>query len=338
MPRSFPLTIFSFLHFFGLASAGLAALFVLNNFFIIGLDAPGILNVLGLGTSMGIVIPKSGFSDQMMWFGYAQLATAAAILFWAANRSLNDENLRNDAAFMDSASAFIIRAAFWGVFLVGLLDAVLSFMRVEGFHISVFGDSLGALIALPSGRGTYFHIPLMIVCVIIALKDKSISLIWLTFLVVIAEFLIVIARFIYGYEQTFMGDLVRFWYAALFLFASAYTLKEDGHVRVDVLYAGLKHRTKCILNSSGSLFFGLPLCWLILVRGMWNKTSLINSPMLSFETSMSGFGMYIKYMMAAFLIIFAVSMIFQFTSYLFDSLADIRDKVEKEETSEVVTH
>ena len=71
---------------------------------------------------------------------------------------------------------------------------------------------------------------------------------------------------------------------------------------------------------------------------MWNKTSLINSPMLSFETSMSGFGMYIKYMMAAFLIIFAVSMIFQFTSYLFDSLADIRDKVEKEETSEVVTH
>ena len=30
-----------------------------------------------------------------------------------------------------------------------------------------------------------------------------------------------------------MGDLVRFWYAALF-FASAYTLKEDGHVRVDV--------------------------------------------------------------------------------------------------------
>lgn len=338
MSRYKPLTVFSLLHFIGLASAGLAALFVLNNFFIIGIDAPGIINTIGLGTSMGLVTPKAGFSSSMMLFGYAQIFAALAIIVWAAFRSLKEKTLRNDAALMDDASAFIIRAAFWGVFIVGLADAVLSFMRVEGFHISVFGESIGALIALPSGRGTYIHIPLMILSVLIATKDKSISLIWLTLLVVIAEFLIVIARFIYGYEQTFMGDLVRFWYAALFLFASAYTLKEDGHVRVDVLYAGLKHRTKCILNSSGSLLFGLPLCWLILVRGMWNKTSLINSPMLSFETSMSGFGMYIKYMMAAFLIIFALSMIFQFTSYLFGSLADIRDKVEKDDISEVVTH
>jgi hypothetical protein len=50
----------------------------------------------------------------------------------------------------------------------------------------------------------------MIFSALIALRDKSVSLVWLTLLVVIAEFLIVIARFIYGYEQTFMGDLVRF--------------------------------------------------------------------------------------------------------------------------------
>lgn len=37
-----------------------------------------------------------------------------------------------------------------------------------------------------------------------------------------------------------MADLVRFWYAALFLFASAYTLLEEGHVRVDVFYAGFR--------------------------------------------------------------------------------------------------
>ena len=140
-----------------------------------------------------------------------------------------------------------------------------------------------------------------------------------------AEFLIVILRFIYGYEQTFMGDLVRFWYAALFLFASAYTLKEDAHVRVDVIYAGLRHKTKCILNSTGCFFFGIPLCWLIIVRGLWGKSSLINSPMLNFETSMSGFGMYIKYLMAAFLLVFALSMLLQFTSYLFNSMADLSE-------------
>ena len=49
------------------------------------------------------------------------------------------------------------------------------------------------------------------------------------------------------------SDLVRFWYGALFLFASAYTLYEDGHVRVDVFYAALSNRIKGLINIWGSL-------------------------------------------------------------------------------------
>ena len=86
----------------------------------------------------------------------------------------------------------------------------------------------------------------------------------------------------------------------------------------------------------GIVFFGLPLCWLILARGMWGKSSLINSPMLNFETSMSGFGMYVKYLMAAFLIIFALSMIFQFTAYLLNSIADIEEKITDDASDEEV--
>jgi TRAP-type mannitol/chloroaromatic compound transport system permease small subunit len=91
-----------------------------------------------------------------------------------------------------------------------------------------------------------------------------------------------------------------------------------------------------VLNVIGTVFFGIPLCWLILVRGMWGKSSLINSPMMNFETSMSGFGMYVKYLMAAFLVVFALSMIFQFTSYLLQSLADIEENVSDDEASEEV--
>ena len=56
-----------------------------------------------------------------------------------------------------------------------------------------------------------------------------------------------------------MGDLVRFWYAALFLFASAYTLKEEGHVRVDVLFAGFKKKTKAWVNATGTAALAFPL-------------------------------------------------------------------------------
>ena len=324
-------TFFSFIQFFGLSSAFLAIVFVINNFIIFNFGAAGFLHTLNLGSLSGVKIPKAGFSDQAVIFGVIQTLIIFGTIGYSAYRAFSASNLRNDADILDWISAYIIRAAFWAVLIVGLTDATLSFMRVEGFHKVLFGDGAGAAIALPSSRGLYIHLPLMIFSALIALRDKSVSLVWLTLLVVIAEFLIVIARFIYGYEQTFMGDLVRFWYAALFLFASAYTLKEDGHVRVDVFYAGFQRKTKSILNTIGIVFFGLPLCWLILARGMWGEASLINSPMLNFETSMSGFGMYVKYLMAAFLIIFALSMIFQFTAYLMNSIADIKEKVIDEE-------
>ena len=320
-------TVFSMIRFIGLSSAFLALVYVINNFIIFNFGAAGFLHTLNLGSFSGVEVPKTGFSKQASIFGTIQTIIIFGIVGYLAYRAFSTSKLRDDADLLDWISAYIIRAAFWAVLIVGLTDAVLSFLRVEGFHKVLFGETAGAAIALPSARGLYVHIPLMILAALIALRDKSVSLVWLALLVVVAEFLIVIARFIYGYEQTFMGDLVRFWYAALFLFASAYTLKEDGHVRVDVLYAGLKRKTKSTLNIIGIVFFGLPLCWLILARGMWGKSSLINSPMLNFETSMSGFGMYVKYLMAAFLIIFALSMIFQFTAYLLNSMADIEEKI-----------
>ena len=85
---------------------------------------------------------------------------------------------------------------------------------------------------------------------------KGIDFIWLASLIVFGELLIVITRFIFSYEQAFMGDLVRFWYASLFLFASAYTLIHDGHVRVDVIYAGFSEKAK-----KQNQYAGLSAAW-----------------------------------------------------------------------------
>jgi TRAP-type mannitol/chloroaromatic compound transport system permease small subunit len=117
---------------------------------------------------------------------------------------------------------------------------------------------------------------------------------------------------------------VRFWYAALFLFASAYTLLEEGHVRVDVFYAALSPKKKGRVNFFGTLILGIPLCWTILWFGMATNRSVINSPLLVFEVTQAGFGLYIKYLMAVFLGIYAVSMLTQFVSYLMDAYADMR--------------
>ena len=63
------------------------------------------------------------------------------------------------------------------------------------------------------------------------------------------------------------------------------------------------------------MLFGIPGCWIILTRGLWTKTSSINAPLLSFEVTQSGFGMYVKYLMAGFLLVYALSMLIQFCGY-----------------------
>jgi TRAP-type mannitol/chloroaromatic compound transport system permease small subunit len=232
------------------------------------------------------------------------------------NTTLTDDSDRYRAL-----AFYIVRVAFWAVFLVGVADTVISLLRVENFLLPLVGESLNDTLGLATKRGYYVHYPLIALSFVIAWFSKSLGFMWLAFLVVLAEFFIVLTRFIFSYEQAYMGDLVRFWYAALFLFASAYTLYDNGHVRVDVLYARFKPRKKAWVNAIGTLLLGLPSCWTILHYGMGTKQSSLISPIITFEVSQSGYGLYVKYLMAGFLIVFAVTMAIQFVSLFLSSCA-----------------
>ena len=294
--------------------------FILNNYLTYWQGLPGASAALSGGGALAWV--------QLALYPLAVVLAASMVM---RSRAMG---LRADAARLYAITAFIIRWAFFSVLLVGLADAIISFLRVEGMLESVVGANLASELGRPVYRGTWVHIPLCILSIgIAAVWRKTLGFIWLSLLVVIAELLIVFTRFIFSYEQAYMGDLVRFWYAALFLFASAYTLIEEGHVRVDVLYAGFTDRRKGLVNHWGSLLLGMTLCAVILWFGMEGKASIINSALLNFEVSQSGFGMYTKYMMAGFLGVFAVSMMIQFAGYLLEGIADQRNEPGKREVA-----
>lgn len=246
-------------------------------------------------------------------------AATLSVVIFALKRP--DQSLLIDARRYEDWSAYVIRFAFWSVFLVGIADTIISSLIIEKVLANVIGSDLASKLGQGHFRGIYVHYPLIALSALIAWRHKGLSVIWLAFLVVIAEFMIVVTRFIFSYEQAYMGDLVRFWYAALFLFASAYTLLEEGHVRVDVLYAGFRARTKAKVNATGSLLLGIPLCFTILVLGLESRQSALSSPIISFEISQSAYGLFVKYLMAGFLVIFAVSMAMQFASLFLRSSA-----------------
>lgn len=234
--------------------------------------------------------------------------------------------LRADAAAIGAIAMYIVKTAFWIVLLVGIVDAVISFLRVENLLSALVGDEMTSALGRNRFRGPYVHGPLILLSLILAATTRTLGFTWLALLVVVAELQIVISRFVFSYEQAFMGDLVRMWYAGLFLFSSAFTLVEDGHVRVDVLYSGFNSRTRGLVNAGGALLLGLPLCWTILVLGMSQSSSIITSPILSWEVTQSGFGMYIKYLMAGFLAVFACSMALQFSALFLEGVADYREE------------
>jgi len=239
--------------------------------------------------------------------------TLAVIIWHAFTRK--SQSLLIESERYAAWSAYVIRFAFWSVLLIGITDTFISSLKIENALAGIVGADLDKQLAQARFRGLYVHYPLLVVAALIAAVTKGLSMIWLAFMVVISEFMIVITRFIFSYEQAYMGDLVRFWYAALFLFASAYTLIEEGHVRVDVLYAGFRQRSKARVNVFGSLLLGIPLCFTILALGLESRQSSLSSPIINFEISQSAYGLFVKYLMAGYLIIFAVSMAMQFISY-----------------------
>ena len=306
----------SAIRIFMLSIVAIGLIFPINNYLIFWRGWPGLDVLFAHMGWFGLDPLRNGLDSGTVTLGWVQtafylgaIAIVAAVVVRTPNRSLT-----TDSVSLSALAAFIARAAFWAVFLVGLTDMVISFLRVEGLLVLVTGDSLAKELGRSAFRGTYVHCPLMGLSLIIAAFSRSIGFTWLAFLIVIAEIQIVIARFVFSYEQAFMGDLVRFWYAALFLFSSAYTLLEEGHVRVDILYAGFSERAKAWTNTIGSLALGIPLCWVILTLSLWGKSNLINAPLLSFEVTQSGYGMYVKYLMAGFLLVYAITMLVQFAS------------------------
>lgn len=318
------------------AAIGVVAvfLFLFDNFLVYWFEQPGLRTFLGylglLPASSVELLGSQVLSGWMQFAGFVLIIAAIGVLCALSySRTLND-----DARLYSQVAAYIVRAAFWAVLLIGVVDMLISFLRVEGYLPALVGDHLATQLGRSIFRGTYIHYPLIAIAALIALYHRGLGFIWLALLIVAAEFLIVITRFIFSYEQAFMGDLVRFWYAGLFLFASAYTLVHDGHVRVDVFYTNFTPRGKALANIFGSLLLGLPLCWNILYQGMYGKGSAINSPLLSFEISQSGFGMYTKYLMAGYLIIFATSMSVQFIALLLESISTFRSSSDQSAMSE----
>ena len=306
--------------YLGWGTISLLVAFLINNFLNIYFDFEGV---------------KSLFSGVNLTGTLTLLIYIACIAIGIRHvTKTNNESYRDQAKSLHDFNVYFLRGCFFAVLFIGCIDFLLALLRSIDVLDFLVGDTISRALGLGNVVGPYLHIPLIAFGFIVAYFTKTLGWTWLALLIVFAELVIVISRYLFSYEQSFMADLVRYWYAALFLFASAYTLYDEGHVRVDVIYAGLSEKVKAYVNAWGSYVLGVATMAVVVAIGFNGKTSIINSPLLVFEITNQGInGMFIKYQMAMFLGIFGATMLVQFIVQFFDSIADINGEPGKRDTS-----
>ena len=81
---------------------------------------------------------------------------------------------------------------------------------------------------------------------------------WCLLFMVLAEFALVLMRYVLGVGSIWLQESVIYAHAAVFMLAAAWTLAADAHVRVDIFYADAAPRTKAIVDLIGALLLLLP--------------------------------------------------------------------------------
>ncbi|MFW5425947.1 MAG: TRAP transporter small permease subunit [Methylophagaceae bacterium] len=90
---------------------------------------------------------------------------------------------------------------------------------------------------------------------------------WLVLAMVLLICYDVAMRYLFQQGSVALQELEWHLFALIFLLGSAYTLKHDEHVRVDILYQShfVSDKQRALINIIGTLFFLFPFCILILI-------------------------------------------------------------------------
>lgn len=139
---------------------------------------------------------------------------------------------------------------------------------------------------------------------------------WLTGLMVIIASVVVGLRHLFNIGSIGLQESVTYMHAAVFMLGAAYTLKNDGHVRVDILHKKMSPSTRAWVEVLGSLLFTLPVMVLI----GWGSLEFVRESWRIHEGSTDSGGIGGVYLLKTLLPVMAVSLSLQAIAELLRNL------------------
>ena len=140
---------------------------------------------------------------------------------------------------------------------------------------------------------------------------------WLALGLVLVTFAVVMLRYLFQLGWIAMQESILYLHAALFLLGAAYTLKRDGHVRVDIFYRGFTAKRKALIDLLGSLLLLLPVCSFLL----WVSWDYVTTAWSIYEGSQEAGGLPYVYLLKTLIPVAVLLLILQGISQALSSLS-----------------
>ena len=130
---------------------------------------------------------------------------------------------------------------------------------------------------------------------------------WLVLVVVLLQFALVVARYLFGLGSLWLSETVIYAHATLFLLAGAWTLSVGARVRVDIFYADASLRTKAVIDLIGAVLLLLPFALVLL----WLSWPYVERSWAILEHSQEASGLPLVFALKTLIPLFAVLMALQ---------------------------
>ncbi len=140
-------------------------------------------------------------------------------------------------------------------------------------------------------------------------------------LMLAAQLAIVIVRYVFGLSFSWLSETVVYSFAAMFLVASASALRDDEHVRVDILRQRYGPTVRAGIELAGVYLFLVPICILVFWSAI--SPSFVRS-WLQFEASRESDGLPIMFLFRTLIPVFAALLLAQGLSQALKSALVLR--------------
>ena len=118
---------------------------------------------------------------------------------------------------------------------------------------------------------------------------------------------VVVGRYFFEIGSVALQELTTYLHATIFMLGIAYTLKHDGHVRVDIFYRNFSKRSQALINVIGGLVFILPISIFI----GWSSWEYVLASWSIMETSIENNGLPFVYLLKTVMLIMPFLLVIQ---------------------------